>query len=446
MKKLFVLNWLFALLSLGIVSSCSKDASPNEISLLSSKSTSLVPFRTAEEAKAEAIQVLSALGKGEARSVATQNIQSVHYLLPEAIRSEKDNVAGGGVYIVNFQNNGGYIILSEDKRETPILSISLKGNLSPKDTLPPSALMMLANAQGNLHDTQTDYLDEGCPVDVPCDEETNKPVKFTYYNEYGSWEVVESVEPLVPVRWHQYYPFNSKLDLVDGSLPPVGCVATAVMQIMCYHRIPKFYNWNELIRTVNSEYSSETLASLGKDIGRKDLLNMNYTLKGSGADGANVARTLRHYGYQTIGLQKYEVKSVKQAIKEKRPVYVQGFSMKYKHEKRGTLWLIIPDTQVYWTTEHGHAWVLDGIKTLRRKVKRVRAPFYKVMSEYYETIDLVHCNLGWGDTKYNGYYAHQNFRIRKNPDDNPLRTITDSIGTRDYYQFDLYTIHDIQPK
>ena len=60
--------------------------------------------------------------------------------------------------------------------------------------------------------------------------------------EYGgsTWEneIVMANEKGVPVQWGQYVPYN----LYCPTGMPTGCLATALAQVMAYHKYPSSYN------------------------------------------------------------------------------------------------------------------------------------------------------------------------------------------------------------
>ena len=74
-----------------------------------------------------------------------------------------------------------------------------------------------------------------------------------YYIEFTPWELVSYVDPLIESEWGQNYPYYLHLDQIDGQFPPVGCVATAVAQIMGYYKRPSGYDWAQLV-----QYNAET--------------------------------------------------------------------------------------------------------------------------------------------------------------------------------------------
>lgn len=71
-----------------------------------------------------------------------------------------------------------------------------------------------------------------------------------------------SIAPLVKTRWNQDAPFNNDCPKIVGKSCVTGCVATALAQILAYHKYPakgtgyKSYSWNNT--TLSFDYASTT--------------------------------------------------------------------------------------------------------------------------------------------------------------------------------------------
>lgn len=71
-----------------------------------------------------------------------------------------------------------------------------------------------------------------------------------------------NIQPMLATLWNQGEPYNNKTPMIDGENCVTGCVATAMAQIMKYHRYPAVgsgthsYEWNEQTMTIDfSNYS-----------------------------------------------------------------------------------------------------------------------------------------------------------------------------------------------
>jgi hypothetical protein len=134
----------------------------------------------------------------------------------------------------------------------------------------------------------------------------------------------EVVEPLITTKWGQRVPFNRACPKVDGEPCPTGCTATAMAQVMRYHRfpieqstaIPKYttqtlklvmpqlpattFNWDDMPDELDEETSPQSsideVAKLMLYCGQAT--DMNYTAEGSGAFTYKIPDRLpKYFGY-----------------------------------------------------------------------------------------------------------------------------------------------------
>lgn len=233
-------------------------------------------------------------------------------------------------------------------------------------------------------------------------------------------ETTFQVGPLVPVEWGQRHPHNAKLTPISGQLPPVGCVATATSQIMSYHRFPA-YDWDRIIRvslleadSIKDPYTIEILSYLHKELGKPENLDMHYTITkdGSAAYSENVPRTFRAFGYRCGELEDYSFDKIKGEVYAQRPVYIDGYSIK---EVTTTPKFLFWGGDVVVSYKKGHAWVIDGVRQIKRKVTTIHRITKEVVDIAYEVKELVHCNMGWAPTN-NGYYISKAFNLNNPPE------------------------------
>ena len=198
------------------------------------------------------------------------------------------------------------------------------------------------------------------------------------------------VKPLLTCNWSQDYPYNKKL-----VYPYTGCVATAVAQLMYYHKWPtkgkgknsytvayykherhadfskSRYDWAQM----KDEYTygspgtveeEDAVALLMSDVGTATY--MQYTPSQSGAQNEAAEAALKNnFDYTTAFVARSDegmpafVDIVRQELTNGFPVYLSGNS------KGGGA---------------GHAWVTDGI----------------------DDKGLFHMNFGWGGQS-NGYFS-----------------------------------------
>ncbi len=135
-------------------------------------------------------------------------------------------------YVFNNGTDGGFIVVSGDDRTVPIWGYSTSGSFD-YESMPDNAKWWYSEYQRQLQ-----YLRDNPQV------KARKPVKLT-----------TSVDPLLTTKWNQCQPYNyfcpSARDNADyynlgGNIlyywnrACTGCVATALAQIMNYHKWPLF--------------------------------------------------------------------------------------------------------------------------------------------------------------------------------------------------------------
>ncbi len=243
----------------------------------------------------------------------------------------------------------------------------------------------------------------------------------------GSTKSAVEVAPLLETQWDQGWPYNyycpttynddcseyTVYHSADGlyhSDTPVGCVATAMGQIMRYHKHPPQgvgeneylwesdcitttiyanfevnYDWDNMPNSLNAsspEAQYKAVAILLFHCGVA--VEMDYESSGSGAYSADVNDALgRYFGYSTTAEylgrdftteQWFSILS--EETTNNRPVYYDGTS-----------------------STSGHAFVLDGISTTGRDKTRDGEGGFNV-----------HLNYGWGGLS-DGWYDINFFHV-----------------------------------
>ena len=200
-------------------------------------------------------------------------------------------------------------------------------------------------------------------------------------------KTADAVQPLLKSKWGQDYPYSKLTQYVTG------CVATAVAQVMYYHKWPaqgkgqesytvKFdntvrsadftkshYDWDNMLPDYNrrnvTTKQEDAVALLMNDVGIAT--NMQYTDRASGTQSYMAERALRNYfDYDASmvtraneGVDNF-IEIVKNELRNGFPLYISGDSK----------------------TGGGHAWVCDG----------------------FDEEDRFHMNFGWNG-QANGYYS-----------------------------------------
>ena len=296
-----------------------------------------------------------------------------------------------GLYIFNINNNGGYVIVSNDDQTTPILGFSDSGSIDP-DNMPSN---MRAWLQG--------YADEIAWIQkngITTTPAANKA------RRRASAHSQDLINPLLKTTWDQVEPYNnltpyygvsnnqyvySKEDVSGYSHCVTGCLATAMAQVMNYHKWPqeatssiKAYKWESADIWLPAENSDLTGTTF-------DWYNMadSYSGTTTPAQQTAVATLMKYCGYSVkmdygptssagladayyaftnyFGYNSDKIKHYRRYMY----TYSSWVDMIYNELKEGR-----PVLYAGRTVDEGHAFVCDGYK--------------------YDGADLFHINWGWG--------------------------------------------------
>ena len=200
-------------------------------------------------------------------------------------------------------------------------------------------------------------------------------------------KATDDVQPLLKSKWGQDYPYSKQTQYVTG------CVATAVAQVMYYHKWPaqgkgqesykvtfdntvrsadftkSHYDWDNMLPDYNrrnvTTKQEDAVALLMNDVGIAT--NMQYTDRASSTQSYMAVRALRNYfDYDAALVTRANegvdnlIEIVKKELRNGFPLYISGDSR----------------------SGGGHAWVCDG----------------------FDKEDMFHMNFGWNG-QANGYYS-----------------------------------------
>ena len=370
---------------------------------------------------------------------------------PGSLSAEADVAATlGRIYVVNYEDDAGFAILSADRQLPSVLGYADSGNITDTMTNPGIKLFLerLPDfvATSLLWDSLTD---PDPPVDPdpggggtdpgPAPDPSDTTVVYRRF--HNGWQPYTTTGPHVQVAWGQGAPLNKFMPECDSpdKHAPAGCLAIAVLQIMSFHEYPTNYrmlpydtrielDWSILKKyKYGWSFSGQPATIIAGFVERLGIdLRMHYGCDGSMAYDADAERVLKAYGYHTDGIQTYTWSAVKQDIDAGHPVYTRG-----NHATGST----------------GHAWVVDGYKTERNPVD-VFMDVYDSNGNFlrgyylgieYEYQDLMHCNWGW-DASGNGYFHTGVFAPQR-----PVYPDWDNAGdAHDPYIRDLKIIKNIR--
>ena len=336
-------------------------------------------------------------------------------------------------HIFNFGNNEGFAIMSGDDRVAPLLALTFKGELTP-DTEIENPGFKIAYAKMEdyyVEQVSTFSFGGGGGGMLPIDPGDN--LELERYVVYG--DPVEIDHDMLlghcQVKWGQRSPYNNYCPPISGQLPPAGCAAVAVAQLMSIYKYPNSYNgytfnWNLMNQYVNRSCSQQDnaiavdqIARLMQQLGLSQNLAMQYGLDGSGAYTSDVPHTLSNFGYSNGGTpNSYNTDDVVDELLAGYPILISGYDGTY-----------------------GHIWLGHGLKEYEQM-----AYIYNGYNMLVSTIDVelfyVLCNWGW-DGDSDGYYLSKTFDINEGPAySDPSSTRSDS--ERRNYQYNLTAVINIR--
>ncbi len=282
-----------------------------------------------------------------------------------------------------FNTSDGFVIVSADDCETPIIGYSREGRFDPNN--------VPIQMEGYLQDFIA-RIQYGIENHIEADEATAKQwemVKTT--GKLNDSKSTKAVAPLLTYKWNQGCLYNSLCPTMSGPCDhaEVGCVAVAMAQIMRYWGYPTTgwgthsytnagltlsadfgnttYDWEHMPDSLtenSSEAEIEAVATLLYHCGVS--LEMRYGPNGSLANTGDVINALRRYFNYT-----------RQIHKEKKSDYSNE---EWSSLLMNSLDLSRPIQYVGYGSG-GHSFVCDG----------------------YDSNGLFHFNWGWGTA--NGYFA-----------------------------------------
>jgi len=282
-------------------------------------------------------------------------------------------------YVFNIGGDGGFVIVSGDDRTPEILGYSDAGRFDAQ----------------NIPDNMRAFL-QGY-----ADEIQHMPENVTAASRgVGQKRVAaptrSSVSPLLTTRWNQRAPYNNSCPIISGSHAVTGCVATAMAQVMNYHKYPlnetttipgysptdghpamsdlasTTFDW-DLMR---DDYASNDVSEAATEVAKLMLycgtsVEMGYGTSASGATTSKIVYALTHYFDYDAGAKYVErnnynysdwVELIYNELAAGRPMVFGGQS-----------------------TGGGHAFVCDG----------------------YDEDDFFHINWGWAGSS-DGYFRLSN--------------------------------------
>lgn len=244
------------------------------------------------------------------KSPTASNIRLAH--------AEPSSQVNGAVDFYAFNiTGGGWVIVAGEDRATQVLGYSDKGAID-FNNLPAPLQDLLDGYKKEIEFLQTYKADDLVPAPV-------------------SFKADGTVGPLIKTTWGQEMPYYLQCPLYQGEYCVVGCVATAMAQVMKYWQYPtdlpavkRYYcydinayvpalqattvdyrlmlnsychwDWDnsELIQDTYTDAQAQEVAKLGRYCGQA--VEMGYSPEGSGAYTYNQLDAMKSFGYTSAQL------------------------------------------------------------------------------------------------------------------------------------------------
>jgi len=316
--------------------------------------------------------------------------KNISYDNIEIINYHQKTVNNKIVYHVFDIKDGGFIIVSGSYKVKPVLAYSFDSPYNDND-IPDNF-----KAWMEYYERQIIYVEEN---NITASKESTSEwerLKDADINQLKDFSKQKAILPLLSSQWNQsnYYNGMCPVDAAGpGGRTYAGCVATAMGQLMYYHRWPPNgtgsysyqhpvygtieadfgntqYDWESMPNTLTkpNKAIAELLFQLGVSV------DMDYSPNGSGMWNHSAARSLRNYfkyGPETKYIFKDSTSLAWDSIlianlDQKKPLYYAG-------------WTQNP------SDSSGHAFVCDG----------------------YQGFDYFHFNWGWAGAFDGFFYLDQ---------------------------------------
>lgn len=326
-----------------------------------------------------------------------------------SIDSFLDENDSTGIYVINFCNDSGWVLISADLRIDPIRAYNTSGEFGT-DTPPPAINYWLTAEMERIEYVRDNDSTEPSAFiawgtlfedfgDTPPDLIQKKQEDWTGWGSSGCSSVNKQTYtkgPLTNIEWGQGCTYNDNLSSCTSNNTNCGkqysgCVPTAIGTIMSH--------WNE--PSADFQFGSMPLvggspevSDLLEDIG--DEASSTFGCTSTSTPASNAEPTFVHYGYNDANYIGYSYNTLKSEILNDRPVYLDGC------QNVNTRTFLVFSISRYTSC---HAWVCEGFTYQYRDCP------YKTY--YYN--ELFYMNWGWHEVHpvtgnqigldYNGWYS-----------------------------------------
>lgn len=329
------------------------------------------------------------------------------------------------IYVFNFQDNEGFILVSASENTEPILAITEQGYYNPEERSEIVGFELFMSMAKNYVATASKQASRSY---------TRALQKDTIIHSY-----TVNAGPYVTVKWGQHHPEG---ELCSNSL--AGCTNTAMAQVMSYYQYPlsipltydgadisyQSLNWTNMKshNTQNQHYWYSTLCNnqdAHKSISRLlrqlgELDHSSYESGGTGTFPSDSRQTLTNLGYTISDYYYYNGPFVRGQLNNSHLIMIDG---------------ALNDSI-------GHAWIIDGYLTdiateyVMELIGSGNHPMWVIIDQYGSVTNYYnHFNWGWYGTN-NGYFLDNVFNTFY-----VMMPESNTIYNNNYYDIGIFSVY-----
>lgn len=369
------------------------------------------------------------------------------------------NDADKKIYVFNFEDEGGFALMSASRETPPIFAITDGGNLdTAKEIDNPGFAMFMATLETKIMNGDLKSESDSAFRSTSLSKSYEDNEWSVYYRLRDKDKIYKLSSGLCPY-WHQNHPYNTKCpegplpkksSIVNGTIIrldssghyPAGCVPVACALLMSTYRYPASYSgirfdWNAMISGIDDG----RVATLLSELGKPKNLNTKYGIDSSMSNSNNIPRTLKNFGYSNGGrIKDFSCSDIYVELKKGYPVLISGCSFSKDS--------ITPSGGFWWEYSGGHQWIGQGLLEVTYRVDHFRGEgsYSRLIGTTTEKLTYILCNMGWGNCSCNGYYLGSIFDTNKGPvfDENGYSKRVRITGDGGVYKFNFKTVTGIR--
>ena len=275
-----------------------------------------------EQARQLAADFVKTRPAAAASKAAGNVVQQANALSLVTLSQNRQEAMAAPFYIFNIGERQGFVIVSGDDRTAPVLGYSDEGCIDPE------------RMPENLRYWLDDYAQQLKTLAQMDDTQASKALRAP---SRAAVQTRNSIAPLITTKWDQATPYWNKCpqfmnsdDEADGyDLAYTGCVATAMSQIMYFHKqpaqtlaeIPSYtftvagdnYNYSTVtmdaqpVTSLDGEHTRETYTGAEDEVYTDAVatlmlyagcaVKMQYGRNSSGAYTDDIPKGFRYFGY-----------------------------------------------------------------------------------------------------------------------------------------------------